>query len=119
MQRPLKNSSLPRLKMHHGWVERRAFDDFHAAPWSSEIKNALVSRENANRRGLDWANYYATTKICAPVVMLRIPSFIAPFDVDVSVVGEEPFRDTVERKGIRCLLNDQRLSWQNREAILR
>ena len=71
MQRSLKNSSLPRLKMHRGWVEPRAFDDFHAAPWNTEIKNALVPRENASRRGLDWENYHATAKVYVRVVLLR------------------------------------------------
>ena len=77
--------------MHHGWVERRAFDDFHAAPWSGQIKNALVARENANRRALDWKNYHATAKIWVRVAALQITSqigFMALSDVDVAVVGK-------------------------------
>ena len=94
MQRPLKNSSFPRLKMHRGWVERRAFDDFHAAPWSGGIKNALVSRENASRRCWDWENHYTTVEMCAaPCLMLL--DLMAPLAADVSVVDmlKEHLRD--------------------------
>lgn len=84
MHRLLKNALLLGLKMHRGWVERRAFDDFHAAPWRAGIKYALAARENANRRGSDWENYHAAVKMWADaafVVGAWLNGVPLPFDI--------------------------------------